>query len=377
MVAIGAVLLLAVFSIFKVVAGQNDFVLDSVLMDHSFNDIITDIQSVVDDEQRLYVATRGGLIHVVHLNESNGTCEEREDSVNSTATIQTTPFLNISAKVRSSGERGLLGFAFHPNYSDENDDGGFFFVHYSNLQSDGVIARYQRMAVNNSDDSDVVTADPTSETILKIVEQPASNHNGGQIQFNPFDGMLYIGFGDGGRSYDQAGDKGYGQNLTSYLGKLLRVNVSDFTLDTWSIPKNNPFVNTSNVLDEIWSYGLRNPWKFCFDRDTGDLYIADVGQNAYEEVNFEANPSTSVGGVNYGWCICEANMVVPSSTYSHCAPPEDVDFQGCNVTPYVGPIIEYPHERFGGSITGGYVYRGTSYPKFHGIYFYADFVQGK
>ena len=209
--------------------------------------------------------------------------------------------------------------------------------------------------------------------------------------------MLYIGLGDGGRSYDQAGTKGYGQDLTSYLGKILRVNVSDFTIPTWTIPNPisiendssvmiaNPFANTPNALDEIWSYGLRNPWRFSFDRQTGDLYIADVGQNAYEEANYEAYPTTtmgssnsitSFGGTNYGWCICEANQVVSSSKYRHCAPTANLMFQGCNVSPLVGPIIEYPYKR-GASITGGYVYRGPLYPNLTGVYFYADYVQGK
>ena len=286
--------------------------------------------------------------------------------------IRATPFLDISTKVQSRGEMGLLGLAFHPNYVDE--DNGYFFVHYTNRDSNGVIARYRR-SQDNVGEEDAV-ADPDSETILKIIEQPATNHNGGALQFGTNDGMLYIGLGDGGRAYDQAGEQGYGQNLNTYLGKILRVNVSNFELDTWSIPTSgNPFSGTttsSNALDEIWSYGLRNPWRISFDRLTGDMYIGDVGQNAWEEINFQ--PASSTGGENYGWCVCEAHALIPASTYSHCAPPSSIDFQGCSGTPsIIGPIIEYPHSQ-GRSVTGGYVYRGTLYPSLDGTYFYGDFV---
>ena len=360
----------------------SEFKLQEIPFSTSIGDVITDIQNVRSMKNRLFVATRGGMIHVVNLHDHN--CASITSPAATTRTfpaIQTTPFLDISSKVTADGERGLLGLAFHPEYATN----GYFFVHYSNLDSNTTIARYQRSSSSSVSTSgnggsttlthdDILTADPDSEVIMKVIYQPARNHNGGAMQFGPNDGYLYIALGDGGRRYDLA-LLGQGQNLETYLGKILRVDVDDFTSSSWKIPTNNPFATTPNAYSEIWAYGLRNPWRISFDRNSGDLYIADVGQNAWEEVNYQ--PSSSTGGENYGWCVCEANIEVPKDLYDHCLPPPTVNFQGCNASPYIGPIFDYPHvEGIGASITGGYVYRGNLYPGLNGVYFYADFSQG-
>ena len=196
--------------------------------------------------------------------------------------------------------------------------------------------------------------DPGSEQIILRVEQPAANHNGGQIQFGP-DGYLYIGTGDGG----QAGDPwGNAQNPGALLGKMLRIDVMG--ADAYEIPSDNPLLDQPGAHPEIWATGTRNPWRFSFDRATGDLYIADVGQNLYEEVNFQ--PAASRGGENYGWDVMEGN---------HCFEPAT----GCDVEGLVLPVAEYD-PGLGCSITGGYVYRGSRYPDMAGVYFYGDFCSG-
>ena len=209
-------------------------------------------------------------------------------------TLLPTPFLDISALVSCCGEQGLLGLAFHPDYATN----GFFYVDYTNVAGDTVVARYEVSA------TDPNVADPTSAQTVLTQDQPFSNHNGGQLAFGP-DGYLYIALGDGGSGGDPQEN---GQNLQTWLGKILRVDINgdDFPGDpnrNYAVPPDNPFVGDPNALDEIWAYGVRNPWRCTFDRVTGDFFIADVGQNAWEEINFQ--PASSAGGENYGWDVLE------------------------------------------------------------------------
>ncbi len=260
--------------------------------------------------------------------------------------IQATPFLDITDRVGSRGsEQGLLSVAFAPDF----DRTRFFYVNYTDLHGDTIVARYRLLQ------HDPPLGDPTSEQVILQIDQPAGNHNGGQLQFGP-DGYLYIGNGDGG----QAGDPwGNAQNPGELLGKMLRIDVRD--TDSYRIPTDNPFVAWADVRSEIWALGLRNPWRFSFDRATGDLYIADVGQNQYEEVNFQ--PAFSRGGENYGWDILEA---------AHCFEPPT----GCDISGLIPPVMEYDHGQ-GCSISGGYVYRGALYPQLDGIYLLGDYCSGR
>jgi glucose/arabinose dehydrogenase len=254
------------------------------------------------------------------------------------------PFLDITDKVTTDGnEQGLLSVAFHPDYQSN----GQFFVNYTR-QRDGatVIERY----TVSKDDPD--RADDQSGQVILVIAQPEANHNGGLIKFGP-DGYLYIGMGDGGGAGDRHGAIGNGQDRNSLLGKLLRIDVTHQA--TYAIPPTNPF-NT-----EVWAYGLRNPWRFSFDRDTGDFYIADVGQNSYEEVNVQS--AASAGGENYGWRIMEG---------LHCYNPQE----GCDQSGLVLPVAEYSHAEGGCAITGGYVYRGSNYPVLQGAYFFGDYCSG-
>jgi glucose/arabinose dehydrogenase len=240
-------------------------------------------------------------------------------------------------------ERGLLGLAFHPNYAEN----GLFFVNYTNRSGNTEVVRYNVMA----DDPD--QADPASATTLLTVTQPYANHNGGHLAFGP-DGYLYIGLGDGGSGGDPQGN---GQNRTALLGKMLRIDVDSG--DPYGIPEDNPFVNDSAYRPETWALGFRNPWRYSFDRATGDLYIADVGQGNWEEVSFQ--PADSEGGENYGWNIFEANH----------------PFEGSgDRAAFVMPIAEYSHSE-GISITGGYVYRGEAIPDLQGVYLYGDWGSGR
>jgi len=272
-------------------------------------------------------------------------------------TLLPTPFLDISALVSCCGEQGLLGLAFHPDYATN----GFFYVDYTNVAGDTVVARYKVSATDPS------VADPDSAQTVLTQDQPAANHNGGQLAFGP-DGYLYIALGDGGGGGDPQGN---GQNLETWLGKLLRVDVNgdDFPDDTnrnYAVPPNNPFVGIAGGLDEIWAYGLRNPWRCTFDRATGALFIADVGESAWEEINFQ--PAASGGGENYGWNVLEG---------MHCF--NDVPPGICNAFLNGGstlPILEYDHS-LGCSVTGGYRYRGQLYPQLDGIYFYGDLCSGR
>ena len=278
-------------------------------------------------DSRLFIVEQDGLIRILNTN----------------GTINTLPFLNISSLTNQSGEQGLLGMAFHPNYSSN----GFFYINYTNNSGNTVIARY---SVNASDPN---LANPTG-TILLTISQPFSNHNGGTIKFGP-DGYLYIGMGDGG----SGGDPGNrSQNINELLGKMLRIDVNSGS--PYGIPANNPYVGVAGA-DEIWAIGLRNPWKFSFDRQTGDLWIADVGQNAYEEVNRAASTES---GLNYGWRCYEGNTAYNTAG---CAPQATMK----------APLFVTAHSNGFCSITGGYVYRGTQYPNFQGKYFFSDYCKAQ
>jgi glucose/arabinose dehydrogenase len=252
-------------------------------------------------------------------------------------------FLDISDRVgSSSSEQGLLGLAFDPEFAAN----GRLFVYYTGRDGGTVIARFAANAERTA-------ADPDSEVILLTAAQPAANHNGGIIAFGP-DGYLYAGLGDGGGANDRFG---HGQNLGSILGTIVRIDVSG---DGALVPADNPFVGQEGVRPEIWAYGLRNPWRFSFDRQTGDLWIADVGQNQWEEVNVQ--PAGSSGGENYGWPIMEGTRCFQA--------------ESCEQTGLVLPVAEYGHA-LGCSVTGGYVYRGAAQPDLHGVYFYGDYCSGR
>jgi glucose/arabinose dehydrogenase len=254
-----------------------------------------------------------------------------------------TPFLDLSGIVLFGGEQGLLGLAFHPNY----ESNGFFFVFYINKAGDIVVARYQVSANPN-------VANPMSGMVVLTVPHPTeSNHNGGQIRFGP-DGFLYIATGDGGAGGDPPNNA---QTLSTLLGKMLRIDVDTAP---YVIPADNPFLKTPGARGEIWSYGLRNPWRFTFDRATGDMFIADVGQGQWEEIDFEP---ASTAGRNYGWRLMEG---------THCFNPSS----NCNDGSLVLPIMEYPHS-LGCSVTGGFRNRGAQLAAYVGTYFFADFCSGR
>ena len=280
------------------------------------------------DADRLFIVEKGGRIRIVR----NGS-------------LLAAPFLDLSAKVSGGGEQGLLGLAFHPDYAAN----GRFVVDYTDRHGDTRIAVYR---VSSNPD----LADPASEQIILTVAQPFSNHNGGMVVFGP-DGKLYIGMGDGGSGGDPQGN---GQNRNALLGKLLRLEVS--ATGQGSVPADNPFVGEQGARPEIWSYGLRNPWRFSFDRQTRDLYLADVGQNAHEEVDVSTAAGQFGRGLNFGW-----NRMEGSSCYSPSS--------GCDQNGLVLPALDYGHSQ-GCSITGGYVYRGSAIPAIQGLYFYADYCEG-
>lgn len=279
-------------------------------------------------DDRLFVVEQDGIIKIV----------------NSDGTVETTNFLDIDNIVGSIGnEQGLLGLAFHPNFATN----GYFFVNYTNNSGDTVISRFSRIGV------DPTIADPNSELIILTYSQPYTNHNGGELQFGP-DGYLYISSGDGGSGGDPQNNS---QNLNSLLGKLLRIDVNNSSASNpYAIPADNPFVGNASARDEIWAYGLRNPWKFSFDSANDDLWIADVGQNAREEINQIAS---TAAGLNYGWRCYEGNS---SYNLSGCPSSSTMTF----------PVSEYSHSGGRCSITGGYVYRGSTYPNLVGSYLFGD-----
>lgn len=283
-------------------------------------------------DSRLFVLEQAGLIQII----------------NSDGSRNPTPFLNInSIVIDGGGERGLLGLAFHPNYATN----GFFYINYINNSGNTVISRFIRST------TDPEIADVTSELQILTYTQPFGNHNGGDMAFGP-DGYLYISSGDGGSGGDP-GDRA--QSLTTLLGKLLRIDVDGTSNGNYGIPSDNPFVGSTTAMKEIWAYGLRNPWKFSFDRTTNDLWIADVGQNVREEINLVAS---GAAGVNYGWRCYEGSAVFNQN--GNCPDSSALTF----------PIAEYTHNNdglFKCSVTGGYRYRGTAQPSLSGLYFFADY----
>lgn len=263
----------------------------------------------------------------------------------------TSTFLDIGQLVSTGSEQGLLGLAFDPQYASNRR----FYVNYTNASGGTVIARYLRDPINPD------LAVGTADQIVLTLDQPFANHNGGMIAFGP-DGFLYIGLGDGG----SGGDPGNrAQNPNELLGKLLRIDVSDARSslsEPYAIPATNPCVGQAGVREELWSLGLRNPWRFSFDRDTGDLYIADVGQAAREEINVSSATDGSGKGANYGWSVTEGTQCFPTGS-------------SCTTTGFTMPVVEYDHNE-GCSVTGGYVYRGAAIPALRGTYFYSDFCTG-
>jgi glucose/arabinose dehydrogenase len=258
--------------------------------------------------------------------------------------IEAQPFLDIRSSVLCCGERGLLGLAFPPDHAET----GYFFVHYTDLGGDTMISRFRVMP------GDPDRADPASEITVLTATQPFGNHNGGQIEFGP-DGMLWIALGDGGSGGDPLDNA---QSLATLLGKILRIDVDDLP---YTIPPDNPFVGEEGARAEIWSYGWRNPWRFSFDRATGDLYVGDVGQHLFEEISLER--AGAAGGGNYGWRLMEG---------LHCFNPPT----GCNDGSLILPIIEYGRAGGNCSVTGGYVYRGSRIPVLEGKYLFSDFCSG-
>jgi glucose/arabinose dehydrogenase len=275
-------------------------------------------------DERLFVVQKGGVIRVI------------KDGA-----LLDGPFLDITPKVLSTGgEQGLLGLAFFPDYATT----GRFLVHYTDQSGTSQISMFRVSA-----DPDV--ADP-AESVVLPVPRPGHAHNGGQILFGP-DGYLYIGLGDGADN-----DGGRGQSLEDLLASILRIDVS--SAPAYTVPADNPFVATAGARPEVWSYGLRNPWRFTFDRATGDLYIGDVGESKWEEVNYSSAAEGAGRGVNYGWSQMEGR---------HC-----MRASGCSEELTL-PIVEYSHSE-GCSVTGGYVYRGAALPQLQGRYFYADYCGG-
>lgn len=319
--------------------------LSSVLVADGFKKPLL-VTSHPEDADLLFVMEQTGTIKLIRKN-----------------VVLKKPFMDIKDRVHTpitpGDERGLLGFAFHPNYGQN----GRFFINYINKKGNTVVSEF-RVSRNPH------RADPNSERILFTLQQPFSNHNGGHMAFSPRDGYLYIAVGDGGKAADPYN---VGQSLETLFGKILRIDVDSGK--PYGIPDDNPFIRTPQARGEIWVWGLRNPWRFSFDRETGDLYTGDVGQDKWEEINFQ--PAASGGGDNYGWRIMEGN---------HCYnPPEDCDRTGLTL-----PVLEYPNDANymrtltglsqpdvdGCSVTGGYVYRGKAIPGLQGTYFFGDYCSG-
>lgn len=286
----------------------------------------TDMADPNDGSGRLLVLEQPGLIRVI----ADGQLLER-------------PFLDLTDRVgANSSEQGLLGIALDPAYAEN----GIFYLNYTDKNGNTVVSRFRRAA-------DGQNGDPQSEQVLLYVEQPYANHNGGDLEFGP-DGYLYIGLGDGGSAGDP---QRRAQNNQTLLGKMLRIDVRGQSL--YAIPPDNPFADGNGGRQEIWANGLRNPWRYTFDRLTGDLYIADVGQNKYEEINFV--PAGSSPGLNFGWHYREATHPFADT------PPAGLQLYD--------PVYEYGRND-GCSVTGGYVYRGSQLPEFYGIYLFGDYCNG-
>jgi glucose/arabinose dehydrogenase len=280
-----------------------------------------------DGSGRLFVVEQPGRIHIVRDGR-----------------VVPEPFLDITNLVGCCGERGLLSVAFHPDYANN----GYVFVDYTDSNGGTVVARYR---VSSTDPD---RADPASAKTILFIDQPAANHNGGLLLFGPQDGYLYIGLGDGG-----GGNGQNGQDLSTLLGKILRIDIDQMTDDLrYAIPPDNPYVDQPGARPEIWALGLRNPWRFSFDRVTGDLWIGDVGSATYEEVNYQ--PAAGAGEENYGWDLIEGTACDTGG--------------GCDA--FVAPVSGFDHDE-GCVITGGYVYRGSTIPDLHGVYLFADYCSGR
>lgn len=285
-----------------------------------------------DGSGRLFVVEQPGRVRIVR----NGQ-------------VEPTPLLDITDRVDCCSERGLLGIALPPGFAEK----GYFYVNYTTRALGRLQTRISRFHL--SSDTDI--ADPAGEQIVLDFDQPFGNHNGGGLAFGP-DGFLYIGIGDGGSGGDP---DNRAQNLADILGKMARIDVETGSPLTYTIPITNPFVGQAGVRPEIWAWGLRNPWRYSFDRLTGDLWSGDVGQNAWEEVNFQ--PAASSGGENYGWRITEG---------THCFNPNPCDTTGLTL-----PVWEYDRANNDRTVTGGFVYRGAAWPALWGIYVYGDFISGR
>jgi len=284
-----------------------------------------DLQAAPGDRERLYVVEQGGRIRVILGGQ-----------------LQATPFLDVSGRISSGGERGLLGLAFHPQFATNRR----FFVNYTNPRGDTHVAEFRASSAD--------AADPASERVLLTETQPFANHNGGGLAFDN-SGRLLIALGDGGSGGDPLGN---GQKLDTLLGKILRIDVDAGT--PYAVPADNPFRGTPGAAPEIWAYGLRNPFRIAVDRPSGDLYVGDVGQNRIEEI--DVGLASRRGGENYGWNVTEG---------SQCYSPSS----GCNRTGLTPPVYEYTHSE-GCSVTGGAVYRGCRMPDLAGTYFFGDYCTG-
>ena len=279
-------------------------------------------------DARLFVVEKGGAIRII------------KDGA-----LLPTPFLDLSALVSGGNEQGLLGLAFDPRYASN----GRFFVDYTDTDGNTVLASY---VVSSNPD----VADAGSAVVRLRQDQPFPNHNGGQLVFGP-DGYLYVGLGDGGGAGDP---NGHGQDPRDLLGSILRIDVSGAT--GYTSPATNPRADNASWAPEVWNIGLRNPWRFAFDRANGDLYIADVGQGEREEIDVSPSPSGAGRGLNYGWAITEGSACYGSSN--------------CNRSGLTDPVLDYTHADGSCSVTGGYVYRGTAIPGLAGTYFYSDYCSG-
>ena len=282
-----------------------------------------DVQHAYDGTDRLYVVTQGGIITEFFTDPQ----------------LNPSVFLNITDRVNLEGEMGLLGLAFHPDY----ENNGYFYVYYCPDSNGSRISRFSFNPATNS-------GDPLSELILMDIPQEQTNHNGGQLLFGN-DGYLYISSGDGGNRQN-------GQTLNNLKGAILRIDVDNTSPGlNYGIPADNPFVNDANARDEVYAFGLRNPWRMSIDRSTGELWVGDVGSGRFEEIN-----RVILGG-NYGWDDIEG------STFCYDDPCDNPDF--------LPPFYEYAHNGTSNAITGGYVYRGSLHPELFGKYIYADFVKGE
>lgn len=305
-----------------------------------------------DDSGRLFVIEQAGRIRIVRKNPtSNG---------GAVWSVDETPFLDISERVSCCGERGLLDVAFPPDYNVKQH----FYVSYTNGEGHTVISRYKTTA-------DPDKADPAGEEVLLTIEQPHNTHNGGRLLFGPQDGYLYIGSGDGGAPAFNDPDN-RGQDPTILLGTILRIDVES-GVKPYAIPASNPFTQVEGYRGEIWAYGLRNPWGFAFDRQTGDLYIPDVGNITIEEVNYQ--PAASAGGENYGWRITEGSICFEQWGCVKGEPCE-IEHWLCSAEGQTSPVSEYNHE-VGCAVVGGAVYRGSGIPSLQGVFLFADFCRGQ